>query len=382
MPTPPCAPAPSAKASARNANGAAVTGAEELFAPFAGANAILIALSGGPDSMALLWLAARWAGEPGRPRLEAATVDHGMRAASAEEARAAGRAAAALGVPHHLLKWSGPKPSTRIQERARDARYALLDACAGVIGADVLLTAHHADDQAETILFRMVRGSGIAGLAGMAAISTRNGLIHGRPLLGLTKEELLAVCAGAGLDYSNDPSNADPRFARTGLRRLSGLLAAEGLGREQFLRLGARAARNEAGMDFLARRMLASLAAVAGEGNFQVRLGSMRDAPAEWLLRILLEQTRRLAPAMRRPRLDRAEALAERLAAALRAGTPVTGTLGGALVRLDGAGALSIRAELPRKAANRAAGVHVNVNISDSASETWLPSLGKGDHDA
>ena len=129
-----------------------------LLAPYAEEPAILIAVSGGPDSMALLWLAARWARFAGRPRVEAATVDHGLRPEARAEAQMVARAAKQWGVRHHILPWRGEKPVTRMQERARAARYALLEACAHRIGARVVLTAHHADDQAETVLFRLLRG--------------------------------------------------------------------------------------------------------------------------------------------------------------------------------------------------------------------------------
>ena len=101
-------------------------------------------------------MAAAWARRRGgRPRLEAATVDHGLRAESADEARAVAELCERLGVPHRILDWRGAKPKSRIQERAREARYALLGECADAIGADVVVTAHHLDDQAETALLRL-----------------------------------------------------------------------------------------------------------------------------------------------------------------------------------------------------------------------------------
>ncbi|HXZ18039.1 MAG TPA: tRNA lysidine(34) synthetase TilS, partial [Roseiarcus sp.] len=141
---------------------------DALIAPLATPKATLIAVSGGPDSTALLLMAAEWAARRGA-RVFAATVDHGLRPESAAEAAGVALLSAKLSVPHATLVWSGAKPATRLQERAREARYRLLLAHAEKIGADRIATAHHLDDQAETVLFRLLRGSGVSGLKGMGA---------------------------------------------------------------------------------------------------------------------------------------------------------------------------------------------------------------------
>jgi tRNA(Ile)-lysidine synthase len=162
--------------------------ADAAFAPLAEAKALLLAVSGGPDSTALLLMAQAWAARRGGvPRLEAATVDHGLRPESADEARAVAALCEKLAIPHHTLLWQGEKPKTRLQERAREARYALLAQCAKAAGADVIVTGHHLDDQAETALFRLMRGSGVAGLRGMSAQSARDGVTIARPLLGFPR---------------------------------------------------------------------------------------------------------------------------------------------------------------------------------------------------
>ena len=147
---------------------------DALLAPLCEFDVALLAVSGGPDSTALLAMAVEWARRAAKaPRLAAATVDHGLRNESADEAAAVGALCARLGVPHRVLVWSGDKPKTRIQERARAARYALLGAHASEIGAKAIVTAHHLDDQAETALFRLLRGSGVGGLRAMAASADR-----------------------------------------------------------------------------------------------------------------------------------------------------------------------------------------------------------------
>src|SRR5437868_13047940 len=147
-----------------------ISGAEAaaLFADLASVPALILAVSGGPDSTALMWLAARWrARRKGGPKLIAVTIDHGLRAESAREALAVKRLARKLNVEHRTLRWTGRKPKTGIQQAARTARYQLLAEAARKAGAGHILTAHTRDDQAETVLFRLARGSGLSGLRGM-----------------------------------------------------------------------------------------------------------------------------------------------------------------------------------------------------------------------
>lgn len=319
---------------------------DRLFSSLDRRAGVLVAVSGGPDSMALLRLVALWAGAPGRPPVFAATVDHGLRSESREEAEQAAKWVAAAGVSHAILTWMGPKPTTRLQETARDARYALLESHARERGADTLLTAHHANDQAETILFRLTRGSGVAGLAGMARESRRGGLLHVRPLLDLPKSDLIEVCVALGQPYVVDPSNENPRFARTGLRRLTALLEEAGLGGLELLRLGRRAARAEAALSAAAEQMALGLSARREDGLFAADLSALRGAPLEWMVRLLAREIE--AVTGRTPRLDRLESLAGRVAAALDFGQAFGATLGGAFIRLDARGVATIGREGPR----------------------------------
>src|SRR4051812_14711691 len=144
--------------------------AARLFGLLSREPALVLAVSGGPDSTALMYLAARWRdGLERPPRLTAVTIDHGLRTESASEALGARRLARKLKAAHEILRWTGKKPKAGIQEAARNARYQLLARAAQRAGAAYILTAHTQDDQAETVLFRLMRGSGVAGLRGMAA---------------------------------------------------------------------------------------------------------------------------------------------------------------------------------------------------------------------
>jgi tRNA(Ile)-lysidine synthase len=171
---------------------------------------LLLAVSGGPDSLAMLAMAsACFSG-----RVAALTVDHGLRMEAADEARFVSQRAAELGVAHTIAR--PPYPITgNVQSAARAARYTLLLAEAERLGGAFIVTAHHADDQLETILMRLSRGSGVAGLSGVRPI---NGRII-RPLLGFRKEELRAVCATMAWQPVEDPSNADDHFDRVAMRQ-------------------------------------------------------------------------------------------------------------------------------------------------------------------
>jgi tRNA(Ile)-lysidine synthase len=177
-----------------------------------------LAVSGGPDSLALLLLAAA-----ARPlEVEAATVDHALRPQSRREAEMVGDVCARLGVRHDILTadWT-EKPATAVQERARGMRYRLLGAWARERGLSALLTAHHLDDQAETFLMRLSRGAGVSGLASMRPLARAPGASVAvvRPLLGWRHSELIAVCEAAGTRPVTDPSNEDDQFERVRIRK-------------------------------------------------------------------------------------------------------------------------------------------------------------------
>ncbi|HEX3494015.1 MAG TPA: tRNA lysidine(34) synthetase TilS [Methylocella sp.] len=306
-----------------------------LFGPWEAAQGIVLGVSGGPDSVAMMLLAAEWArGRAAPPPLYVATVDHGLRKDSRGEAEMVARWAAGLALPHAILVWDGVKPKSRIQERAREARYELLFEYAARIGADHVMTAHHADDQAETILFRLLRGTGVSGLSGMARSSERNGLILARPLLDHAKAELAAFCESKAHPFFDDPSNNDPVYAKTRIRRLGDLLADEGLGRAALLRLGRRAARADAALAARACAVRAGLAARREPGGFRADISALADEPEEILLRFFADELK-LISGCKPLRLERLEALALRFGQALHAGIPCTATLGGAALRLQ-----------------------------------------------
>jgi tRNA(Ile)-lysidine synthase len=209
------------------------------------ATPLALAVSGGPDSMALLTLAA--AALPGV--VVAATVDHGLRDDSADEAAIVARHCAALGVPHTILTPDVRIEGASLQARARESRYAVLARWAGEMKAVALATAHHADDQAETFLMRAARGSGLTGLAGIRPCVTISDITVVRPLLGWRRAELRAIVRRAGAPFVDDPANADPRHDRTRFRNL--LNANEWLDPPNLARAAAALAEAESGMGAL-----------------------------------------------------------------------------------------------------------------------------------
>ena len=226
--------------------------AKRLFADWKAAPAIVLAVSGGPDSLALMWLAVRWRGALARgPQLFAVTVDHGLRAESAAEARAVKRLARSLELPHRTMRWTGAKPKTGLPAAARAARYHLLAQAAWASGATHVFTAHTRDDQAETLLMRMLRGSGIAGMAAMARQSERDGVLLARPLLHVAKSQLAATLKKARIDFADDPTNRDLNFTRPRIRAVMPALAAEGGDARNLARLASRLARANAAVEVL-----------------------------------------------------------------------------------------------------------------------------------
>lgn len=251
---------------------------------------LAVAFSGGPDSLALLVLAAQWAGRSRARKLVALTVDHGLRAGSAAEARACARMAKALGVSHRILVWRGAKPKADIQAAARAARYRLLAQACIAEGAGDLLVAHHLEDQAETFLLRLARGSGVDGLAGMAAIRPLQGEVRLlRPLLDVPRARLAAVLKRAKLEAIQDPSNDNTRFERVKARRLLDELSTLGLDAVRLAATAAHMGRVRAALDADTRALLASCAVLAPTGHVEADAEALLAAPEEIGLRALAE---------------------------------------------------------------------------------------------
>ncbi len=302
-------------------------------------------MSGGPDSTALLWLAARWRKAHKRgPKLVAITVDHGLRPEAKTEARAVKRLADSLGIEHRTLVWRGAKPATGLQAAARMARYALMAKAARQAGATHIMTAHSRDDQAETVLMRLARGSGIGGLAAMSKESVvptadtdeASTIVLARPLLDIPKVRLVATLRAHKIDFAEDASNDDPRFTRVRWRGLMPPLAAEGLDSWTLSRLSRRAGRAEEALALAALGAERALVADVGAAMFAVACDAAAFAklPAEIRLRLVGRMVARVG-GEGAPELGKLEALMEALEDAHSRGVTLRRTLAGAVVSID-----------------------------------------------
>ena len=329
------------------AEAAPVTAAElkTLFCDLEHVPALVLAVSGGPDSTALMLLAVRWCKalkvkpKP-KPKLLAVTVDHGLRKESKQEAAQVAHLARKLGIAHRTLRWTGKKPATGLQQAARTARYRLLAEAAREAKASHILTAHTRDDQAETVLIRMSRGSGLAGLGAMTRLSplpwnSEEEITLVRPLLDVPKTRLVATLRAAKIPFAEDPSNRDPRFARVRLRGLMGALAREGLDSRRLTLLAGRLKRADLALEAAVDRAAAELARPApAVGVIAYDAAGYAALPAEIALRLIgraLAQTGDEGPV----ELAKLEALKLALDAAKNAGnTCFRRTLAGAIVTL------------------------------------------------
>lgn len=272
-----------------------------------GSDGLGLAVSGGPDSLALLLLAAA-----ARPAgIVAATVDHGLRPEAGDEARLVAALCAELGVRHVILQAEVDTGQASLQRAAREARYRRLGLWLSEQGIDRLATAHHADDQAETLIMRLLRGSGVAGLAG---VRSRGPLPFSgstatliRPLLGWRRDELRKIVDEAGIVPVDDPSNRDARFDRVRVR--------EALARNAWIepaplaRSAAALAEADEALDWAARRVMAQQ--VTGTGA--VRAFDARGVPAELRRRVLLKLLQSLVPGTADPRGEEVTRLLARL---------------------------------------------------------------------
>jgi tRNA(Ile)-lysidine synthase len=313
--------------------------ANALFRGLEDLPGLVLAVSGGPDSTALLVLAARWAKQlKHAPKLIAVTIDHGLRPEAAREAAMVKQLARRLGVPHRTLHWRGEKPQSGLQEAARYARYELLGQIATRARFAHILTAHTLDDQAETVLFRLARGSGLFGLTGMAHAAPLplrgvREIFLVRPLLHLSKARLVATLKAARIAYAEDPSNRDPRFTRTRLRSLMPALAREGLDARGLARLAARLRRAESTIQVAVQAARSALAPLPWRehGPIVFETAPFAGLPAEVALRLLGEAVAHTGDEGT-VELAKLESLYEALR---QARSRLRRTLAGALITLD-----------------------------------------------
>ncbi|MCC7016703.1 MAG: tRNA lysidine(34) synthetase TilS [Rhodospirillales bacterium] len=278
------------------------------FGPFEARPHLAAAVSGGADSLALALLADRWAGARGG-RVTALTLDHGLRPESAGEARRVGAWLSGRGIAHGILEWPGTKPERAIQARARAARYAILGEWCRAAGVLHLLLAHQREDQAETLLLRLAGGSGPDGLAGMSALVETSGARILRPLLGVSRGALESFLVECGQDWIDDPSNRDPRFARTRVREGLPALAAQGVTAESLAAAARRFADVRIALEAATAALLARGARIHPAGFMVLSLAELRAAPAEIAARALARALAAVGGRTHPPALDKVTSL-------------------------------------------------------------------------
>ncbi|ESR26171.1 tRNA lysidine(34) synthetase TilS [Lutibaculum baratangense] len=308
------------------ASGLTAGEADELFAPLLPATGIAVAVSGGADSVALMHLLADWRRRAASHLpMRVLTVDHGLREGSAAEAKRVAAWAAELALAHETLRWTGPKPFSNLQAAARTARYRLLcEACARH-GLSHLVTAHHLDDQAETLLLRLARGSGVDGLSAMSGSVMRGEIVHMRPLLDVPKDRLVATLREHGRTWIEDPSNGSDAFARARLRRLMPALAKEGLDARRLAATARRLSRARAALEASARHLERDVCAIDNAGFATVDLRELVRAEEEIGLRVLARVLMAVGGGTLPPRLDRLERLWAELGSASFSGATLAG---------------------------------------------------------
>ncbi|MGF7162202.1 tRNA(Ile)-lysidine synthase [Rhodoligotrophos appendicifer] len=302
-------------------------GVERRFAELAGTSHIALAVSGGPDSLAMLALVDAWRShrDDTAPRLTVLTVDHGLRPESAAEASSVKRQVEGRGLAHVTLRWEGRRAGGGVQEAARAARYQLMLDWCGQNGASHLLVAHTRDDQAETILMRLAHGSGVDGLAGMAASTNRGAVVILRPLLDVSRAGLGRVLQGTKLVAALDPSNDDPKYERVRMRRLLPCIESAGVTTAAIARTARRMAEASAALEEVAAGIIAASCSLHAGGFVVIEPEKLAVAPREIIRRVLEKALRVVGGLDHPPRHDAVMAVADQL----RGGVEIATTLAG-----------------------------------------------------
>ncbi|TAH33921.1 MAG: tRNA lysidine(34) synthetase TilS [Alphaproteobacteria bacterium] len=304
----------------------------DALGPFAAKPIIAVAVSGGADSMALCLLAQEWAAQKGGKAI-AITVDHGLRAESANEATQVHNWLALRGIEHHILRWEKEKnPAGNIQEQAREARFQLLtDFCKQKQIADLCL-GHHQGDVAENFLIRLSRGSGVYGLAAMTAVSHRDGIRILRPLLDIPKSRLIAALKTLGQAWIEDPSNDNEDFLRVQFRKHQALFDSLGLTAHRLVETAKNMLRAKDAIAVQVADAMAQCLKIHDFGYAEIDRQKLTQFPAEIGLRLLADVLTCIGGKDVTPRLDSLENLHQELITSDR---KITKTLSGCIIETD-----------------------------------------------
>jgi len=275
---------------------------------------LVLAVSGGADSTALMWLAAQWAKTCGRLQtLHVLTIDHGLRDSAANDARQVCKWASALGLGCDILAWQHDEPTSRVQEKARTGRYQLMSDWCASNGFDGVITAHHGDDQAETMLMRLARGSGVDGLSGMSERSEIFGLTVFRPLMNVTCNDLRNVLKQADHDWLEDPANSDENYERVRVRGAMSTMEQVGIDRQALNLSAKRLSRARSALEMVADEFMGKGVTVFDTGHCVIERASFESQPDEIQIRVLTRLVMWAGGAQVAVRMAKVERLLERV---------------------------------------------------------------------
>lgn len=291
---------------------------EDLVARFArraGTGPIALGVSGGSDSAALMYVAARWRTDQPQPAppLTVLTVDHQLRAASAAEADCVCEQARALGLAHETLVWRESKPKAGLAARARNARYDLMTRWCADHGAERLHVGHTLNDQAETLIMRLARGSGVDGLSAMAPETTIGGVVLARPFLDVSRAQLRDYLTGLGKIWIDDPTNKDDTFERVRVREALELLSGLGVSPHHIATSARRLQRARSALDGMTVEAMKRHVAVHPAGFCRLAADLLTGEPDDTVIRVLNRTLMAVGGSVYPPRQSAVEDLVERL---------------------------------------------------------------------
>lgn len=307
-----------------------------------GSRKIAVALSGGGDSMALACLLKQWC-DSNEKKMVALIVDHGLRTASKHEAKQVGQWMTDLNVEHRILSWEGDKPSSNIQNEARSARYRLLGNWCVENRIENLFVAHHQDDQAETFLIRLFRGSGVDGLSAMdkstpLPINAEYNVVLHRPLLDVPKARLTTYLRSVNKSWIEDPSNRQKKFTRIKVRDLLSSSSIDGLNAERMAMTADRMSRVKSLLDELTAKVESQYLSFYRLGYAVLDPVFCHEIHEELALRLLSNCLKKVSGRHYAPRLNKLE----NLLANLKQGDFTGQTLSGAVLFQNGDGKICI----------------------------------------
>jgi len=274
-----------------------------VMAPKLSGHKIGLAVSGGGDSMALLYLMDEWASQ-NQQKLYVATVDHGLRKESASEAKIVETECKKLNIECKILKWNGWNKVGNLLDAARNARNELIGEWADELRLNSVATGHTADDQAETFLLRLARGSGVDGLSGMAPFGYKKAMLWFRPILAYRRSDLRAFLSYKGIKWVDDPSNENTRFERIKMRQAQNMLDNLGLTVDRLVETADKMATARSALELLTKECAENVTSLTILGTVKLDVKAFSLLPLELRYRLFAHVLKWVSGSKYRPRFN------------------------------------------------------------------------------